>query len=368
MIFRALVLGCHSATASSRRALAQPAADPSRSARRVLCERASIGFPVLRDDGRGSDPQVSKASAVRQGGRRLDACDSLHHMREQASCARARAPAARQSSLLFRSSVRYPTITFSSSSRERVKAVGPRPPLASAPSSCAARPSWLSRTIRLEPGRPTDRCATTATASLPAIRWDDPRARGARLNAQVAPRAFLYVRSRLERGGVPYQLFVREFDHNLPDCSNLCHEPSGVAMTEQIGSGKGTVTLDDFERCDAIFIFGQNPGTNHPRMLGELRAAAKRGCRIVAFNPLRERGLERFANPQSARDMLTGGSTAIAQPYIHARIGGASRRSPVHQVRVRTRCARSRLVARAHLRCRRAARSDRSQRVGCDRA
>jgi anaerobic selenocysteine-containing dehydrogenase len=93
-----------------------------------------------------------------------------------------------------------------------------------------------------------------------------------------------------------YQLFVREFGtNNLPDCSNMCHEASGVAMTEQIGSGKGSVTLEDFEQAEAIFVFGQNPGTNHPRMLGELRAAAKRGCRIVVFNPLRERGLERFA-------------------------------------------------------------------------
>lgn len=120
-----------------------------------------------------------------------------------------------------------------------------------------------------------------------------------------------------------YQLFVREFGtNNLPDCSNLCHEASGVALIEQIGSGKGSVTLEDFEHADAIFVFGQNPGTNHPRMLGELRDAARRGCRIVAFNPLRERGLERFAHPQSARDMLTGSSTQIASHYFQPRIGG----------------------------------------------
>ncbi|MEO8002011.1 MAG: FdhF/YdeP family oxidoreductase, partial [Arenimonas sp.] len=120
-----------------------------------------------------------------------------------------------------------------------------------------------------------------------------------------------------------YQLFVREFGtNNLPDCSNMCHEASGVAMTEQIGSGKGSVLLEDFELAEAIFIFGQNPGTNHPRMLGELRSAAKRGCRIVVFNPLRERGLERFANPQSPKDMLTGSSTAIASDYYQLKIGG----------------------------------------------
>lgn len=120
-----------------------------------------------------------------------------------------------------------------------------------------------------------------------------------------------------------YQLFVREFGtNNLPDCSNLCHEASGVALIEQIGSGKGSVLLEDFEQAEAIFIFGQNPGTNHPRMLGELRTAARRGCRIVVFNPLRERGLERFSHPQSARDMLLGGSTEIATRYYQPRIGG----------------------------------------------
>ena len=120
-----------------------------------------------------------------------------------------------------------------------------------------------------------------------------------------------------------YQLFVRAYGtNNLPDCSNMCHEPSGVAMTEQIGSGKGSVTLEDFEHAEAIFVFGQNPGTNHPRMLGELRRAAKRGCRIVVFNPLRERGLERFTDPQSPAEMLGGGSTAIATHYFQPRIGG----------------------------------------------
>ena len=119
-----------------------------------------------------------------------------------------------------------------------------------------------------------------------------------------------------------YQLFAREFGtNNLPDCSNLCHEPSGLAMTDQIGVGKGTVTLADFEQAEAIFVFGQNPGTNHPRMLGELRSAARRGCRIVVFNPLRERGLERFADPKDPRELM-GGSTAIASHYYPLRIGG----------------------------------------------
>ncbi|MCB1609695.1 MAG: molybdopterin-dependent oxidoreductase, partial [Xanthomonadales bacterium] len=158
------------------------------------------------------------------------------------------------------------------------------------------------------------------------IRWDDAFALIARtLRAQSSPdRALFYTSGRASNeAAFLYQLFAREFGtNNLPDCSNLCHEASGVAMSEQIGTGKGTVTLEDFEHCEAIFVFGQNPGTNHPRMLGELRAAAKRGCRIVAINPLRERGLERFAHPQSPLEMLSGGSTAIATHYLNPRIGG----------------------------------------------
>ncbi|MCW7539941.1 FdhF/YdeP family oxidoreductase [Aquabacterium sp. A7-Y] len=120
-----------------------------------------------------------------------------------------------------------------------------------------------------------------------------------------------------------WQLFVREFGtNNFPDCSNMCHEPSGMGLKASIGVGKGSVTLDDFEQADAILIFGQNPGTNHPRMLGELRAASRRGARILSFNPLRERGLERFTDPQSPLEMATLGSTAISSHYFQLRIGG----------------------------------------------
>ncbi len=145
------------------------------------------------------------------------------------------------------------------------------------------------------------------------------------LNALASPdEAIFYTSGRTSNeAAFLYQLFVRAYGtNNLPDCSNMCHEPSGVAMIEQIGSGKGSVTLDDFEQAEAIFVFGQNPGTNHPRMLGELRRAAKRGCGIVVFNPLRERGLERFADPQSPADMLGGGGVAIATHYFQPRIGG----------------------------------------------
>ncbi|WP_133500577.1 FdhF/YdeP family oxidoreductase [Cognatilysobacter terrigena] len=158
------------------------------------------------------------------------------------------------------------------------------------------------------------------------VAWDEAFARIAEhLNGLASPdEALFYTSGRTSNeAAFLYQLFVREYGtNNLPDCSNLCHEASGVALTEQIGSGKGSVLLEDFEHAEAIFIFGQNPGTNHPRMLGELREAARRGCRIVVFNPLRERGLERFAHPQSPTEMLTGGSTKIATDYYTPRIGG----------------------------------------------
>lgn len=158
------------------------------------------------------------------------------------------------------------------------------------------------------------------------IEWDAAFALIARhLNALPDPdQAIFYTSGRASNeAAFLYQLFVREYGtNNFPDCSNMCHEPSGSAMKPQIGMGKGTVTLDDFTKADAIFIFGQNPGTNHPRMLGELRAAHKRGARIVSFNPLRERGLERFQDPQSKLEMATLGDTPISTHYFQLRAGG----------------------------------------------
>jgi molybdopterin-dependent oxidoreductase alpha subunit len=145
------------------------------------------------------------------------------------------------------------------------------------------------------------------------------------LNALASPdEAIFYTSGRTSNeAAFLYQLFVREFGtNNFPDCSNMCHEASGAAMREQIGIGKGTVTLEDFEHADAIFVFGQNPGTNHPRMLGELRNARKRGARIVSFNPMRERGLERFADPQNKREMATLGSSPISSHYFQLNGGG----------------------------------------------
>ena len=120
-----------------------------------------------------------------------------------------------------------------------------------------------------------------------------------------------------------YQLFARKFGtNNFPDCSNMCHEASGIALKKAIGVGKGTVTMEDFDHADAIFVFGQNPGTNHPRMLETLSSAARRGAKVVSFNPLKERGLERFTNPQMPLEMLTGGSTTVSQQYFTPNLGG----------------------------------------------
>jgi molybdopterin-dependent oxidoreductase alpha subunit len=120
-----------------------------------------------------------------------------------------------------------------------------------------------------------------------------------------------------------YQLFVRRFGtNNFPDCSNMCHEPTSVGLPESIGIGKGTVILDDFSNADAIFVIGQNPGTNSPRMMTELHNASRRGVPIVVLNPLRERALERFAAPQDPIEMATLSSTRIASEYCQVSVGG----------------------------------------------
>ncbi len=109
--------------------------------------------------------------------------------------------------------------------------------------------------------------------------------------------------------------------NNFPDCSNMCHEPTSRGLPLSIGIGKGTSVLEDFEHADMILNIGQNPGTNSPRAMGTLREAAKRGARIVVFNPLRERALERFADPKSTQDMLLNGAK-IAHLYCQVKIGG----------------------------------------------
>ena len=158
------------------------------------------------------------------------------------------------------------------------------------------------------------------------ISWDDAFMLIAeRLAALDDPnRALFYTSGRTSNeAAYLYQLFVRLYGtNNFPDCSNMCHEASGVGMKASLGVGKGTVRLEDFEQADAIFVFGQNPGTNHPRMLGDLARAAKRGAAIVTFNPLKERGLERFSDPQHKREILTGGSQPISSRYFQPKMGG----------------------------------------------
>jgi molybdopterin-dependent oxidoreductase alpha subunit len=120
-----------------------------------------------------------------------------------------------------------------------------------------------------------------------------------------------------------YGLFARMYGHNnLPDSSNMCHETTSVGLKKVIGSPVGTCLLEDFEHCDAIFYFGQNPGTNSPRFLHPLQDAVKRGCKIVTFNPVRERGLESFINPQNPLEMLTGKATKLSTMYLQVRPGG----------------------------------------------
>src|SRR5262249_43904428 len=119
-----------------------------------------------------------------------------------------------------------------------------------------------------------------------------------------------------------YQLFVRQFGtNNLPDCSNMCHESSGTALSETIGGGKGTVTLDDFDKAEGIFGIGQNPGTNHPRMLTALQKAKRNGCKLVHINPLPETGMTRFKHPQQLSGWL-GRGTPLADLFLQVRING----------------------------------------------
>jgi len=158
------------------------------------------------------------------------------------------------------------------------------------------------------------------------ISWNDAFALVAKnLNALESPnQAEFYTSGRASNeAAFLYQLFVRKFGtNNFPDCSNMCHEASGQGLKQAVGVGKGTVTMEDFHHTDAIFIFGQNPGTNHPRMLHTLNHAAQRGANIISFNTLRERGLERFSNPQSPTHMIFGGATQLSNQYFTPNLGG----------------------------------------------
>jgi molybdopterin-dependent oxidoreductase alpha subunit len=159
-----------------------------------------------------------------------------------------------------------------------------------------------------------------------AISWDDAfKIIADELQQLPSPNeALLYTSGRASNeAAYMYQLFGRVLGtNNFPDCSNMCHESSGIAMTSSLGTSKGTVTMADFDEADAIFVFGQNPGTNHPRMLSTLRKASKRGATVVSINNLQERGLQQFLDPQSPKEMILFTGTNISQYYFTPRLGG----------------------------------------------
>lgn len=165
-----------------------------------------------------------------------------------------------------------------------------------------------------------------ASDTYRAIEWSEAYARiAAGLNALPDPNmAEFYASGRASNeAAFLYQLFVRAYGtNNFPDCSNMCHEGTSVGLPKSIGIGKGTVSLDDFDETDMIISIGHNPGTNHPRMMGTLHHVARRGKPIVVLNPLKERALERFADPQDAVEMATLSSTNIASDYLQVKVGG----------------------------------------------
>lgn len=181
---------------------------------------------------------------------------------------------------------------------------------------------WLEAQGRLVAPMRYDR----ATDRYVPIAWEDAFARiGAALDALADPdEAVFYTSGRTSNeAAFLYQLLGRAVGtNNFPDCSNMCHESSGVGLGEAIGIGKGTVTLADFQLADAIFVIGQNPGTNHPRMLTELQGAARRGARIVSINPLRERALVAFTHPKDAWDLVLRRGTPISTHYLQVLVGG----------------------------------------------
>ncbi|HDS1075749.1 TPA: FdhF/YdeP family oxidoreductase [Stenotrophomonas maltophilia] len=181
---------------------------------------------------------------------------------------------------------------------------------------------WLEMQGRLtEPMR-----YDAATDHYVPCSWDDAFTLiGRHLQALDSPhQAEFYTSGRTpNEAAFLYSIFVREFGtNNFPDCSNMCHEPTSRGLPPAIGVGKGTIVLQDFEHAEAIFVIGQNTGTNSPRMMSNLVEARKRGIPIVAVNPMPERALIRFAEPQDVVQMATLGSTEITSEFVHIRIGG----------------------------------------------
>jgi formate dehydrogenase major subunit len=179
---------------------------------------------------------------------------------------------------------------------------------------------WLGQQGRLTEPMVKRRGAT----HYEPISWDDAFAMVARhLDGLASPdEAVFYTSGRTSNeAAFAYQLFVRAFGtNNMPDCSNMCHESTSVALAEVIGIGKGSVHLEDIHQAELLVIIGQNPGTNHPRMLSALEVAKRNGARILAINPLKEAGLVKFKNPQSPRGLSVG--TELADLHLPVRVNG----------------------------------------------
>ncbi len=180
---------------------------------------------------------------------------------------------------------------------------------------------WLG-----QQGRITEPMVKRAGAThYEPITWDAANAlMGEHLRGLASPdEAIFYTSGKTSNeAAFAYQLFARAFGtNNLPDCSNMCHESTSVALSETIGIGKGSVSLHDVEHAELILVVGQNPGTNHPRMLSALEAAKKNGARIIAVNPLREAGLVRFKNPQKPKGWV-GNGTDLADLHLPVRVNG----------------------------------------------
>ncbi len=164
-----------------------------------------------------------------------------------------------------------------------------------------------------------------ASDTLRPVEWESAFARIGEILRGLAPDEVEFYTSGRASNEAAYlfQLFARELGtNNFPDCSNMCHEATSTGLPRSIGIGKGTVSLDDFEKTELVLSIGHNPGTNHPRMMGTLHELARRGVPIIVFNPLRERALERFADPQSVVEMATYSSTDIASTYFQVKAGG----------------------------------------------
>ncbi|MDS1269299.1 FdhF/YdeP family oxidoreductase [Lipingzhangella sp. LS1_29] len=180
---------------------------------------------------------------------------------------------------------------------------------------------WLGQQGRLTQPMLLDRAASHYTP----ITWDEAfDLLASELRQLPSPdRAVFYTSGRTSNeAAFLYQLFARQFGtNNLPDCSNMCHESSGEALGETLGIGKGSVLLEDIYQADVIIVAGQNPGTNHPRMLTALERAKRSGSRIITVNPLPETGMRRFKNPQTARGIV-GRGTRLTDLFLQIRLGG----------------------------------------------